>query len=119
MDQIKKKMAVLRQSLLEAEERADKAENELKEANERASNVSPFCVVGFVLYCVLTSYCGFLLCCPKSKECWMARSSIYTGNWASFYGNNAFTFKVFYNMQRDHERKYGRIEIPSVTVVDL
>lgn len=55
MEQIKKKMAVLRQSLLEAEERADKAEAELKEANERASNVSPFCVVGFVLYCALTS----------------------------------------------------------------
>jgi len=41
MEQIKKKMAVLRESLAEAEGRADKAEAELKEANERASNVSP------------------------------------------------------------------------------
>lgn len=42
MEQIKKKMAVLRESLAEAESRADKAESELKESNERAANVSPF-----------------------------------------------------------------------------
>lgn len=41
MEQIKKKMAVLRETLAEAEGRADKAEAELKEANERAANVSP------------------------------------------------------------------------------
>lgn len=43
MEQIKKKMAVLRDSLAEAEGRADKAEAELKVANERAANVSPCC----------------------------------------------------------------------------
>ena len=42
MEQIKKKMVVLRETLAEAEERADKAEAELKEANERAANVSPY-----------------------------------------------------------------------------
>lgn len=56
MEQIKKKMAVLRETLAEAEERADKAEAELKEANERAANVSPcfkLIVVVFSLYCNL------------------------------------------------------------------
>ena len=41
MEQIKKKMAVLRETLADAENRADKAEAELKDANDRASNVSP------------------------------------------------------------------------------
>ena len=41
MDQIKKKMAVLRETLADAEGRADKAEAELKEATSRADNVSP------------------------------------------------------------------------------
>ena len=40
METIKKKMASLRVSLQEAEERADKSEAELKEANDRATNVS-------------------------------------------------------------------------------
>ena len=40
MDTIKKKMASLRETLAQAEERADKAESELKESNERAANVS-------------------------------------------------------------------------------
>lgn len=42
MEQIKKKMAVLRENLSDAEGRADKAETELKDANERASSVSGF-----------------------------------------------------------------------------
>ena len=41
MEQIKKKMAVLRENLADAESRADKAEAELKDANERAFSVSP------------------------------------------------------------------------------
>ena len=45
MEQIKKKMCVLRETLSEAEQRADKAENDLKEANERAENVSKFIFV--------------------------------------------------------------------------
>lgn len=40
MDTIKKKMACLRETLAQAEERADKAEGELKDANERAATVS-------------------------------------------------------------------------------
>lgn len=40
MEAIKKKMALLRDQLASAEERAEKAEQELKEANERAQAVS-------------------------------------------------------------------------------
>lgn len=40
METIKKKMASLRETLAQAEERAEKAENELKDANDRAANVS-------------------------------------------------------------------------------
>lgn len=35
-------MANLRETLAEAEEKADKAERELKDANDRAANVSRF-----------------------------------------------------------------------------
>ena len=42
MEAIKKKMALLRDQLASAEERAEKAEQELKEANERAQAVSIF-----------------------------------------------------------------------------
>ena len=42
MEAIKKKMANLRETLAEAEEKADKAERELKDANDRAANVSRF-----------------------------------------------------------------------------
>lgn len=41
MEQIKKKMALLRDNLAEAEKKADEAENELKAANDRAQSVSP------------------------------------------------------------------------------
>lgn len=40
MEAIKKKMATLRDCLAEAEGKADKAEAELKAANERAATVS-------------------------------------------------------------------------------
>lgn len=40
MEAIKKKMTALRGKLAEAEEKAERAESELKEANERAGNVS-------------------------------------------------------------------------------
>lgn len=40
METIKKKMACLRETLADAEKRADTAENELKAANDRAANVS-------------------------------------------------------------------------------
>ena len=42
MDAIKKKMVKLRETLSEAEEKADNAEKDLKAANERAANVSRF-----------------------------------------------------------------------------
>ena len=42
MESIKKKMALLRDQLASAEERAEKAEQELKEASERAQAVSIF-----------------------------------------------------------------------------
>lgn len=51
MEQIKKKMAVLRETLADAEDRADKAEAELKEANERAANVSPCLIVEVFALC--------------------------------------------------------------------
>lgn len=40
METIKKKMATLRETLSEAEKRADTAEKDLKDANDRAANVS-------------------------------------------------------------------------------
>lgn len=42
MEAIKKKMATLRENLADAEAKADKAEADLKDANERAANVSGF-----------------------------------------------------------------------------
>ena len=42
METIKKKMATLRETLAAAEAKADKAEGELKDAKERAANVSKF-----------------------------------------------------------------------------
>lgn len=40
METIKKKMNTLRETLSEAEKRADTAEKDLKDANDRAANVS-------------------------------------------------------------------------------
>lgn len=51
MEQIKKKMALLKETLAEAESKADRAEGELKEANERAAKVSSLSYSQLVLYC--------------------------------------------------------------------
>ena len=45
MEQIKKKMACLRETLAEAEAKADKAECELREANDRSAKVSTASII--------------------------------------------------------------------------
>lgn len=45
MEQIKKKMAVLRDTLADAEKRADKAEGDLKSAKDRAAEVSTTSII--------------------------------------------------------------------------
>lgn len=84
MEQIKKKMAVLRETLADAEERADKAEAELKEANERAANVSPCfnCRSLCFVWKPLAAACYHES--RISENCCIARSSIYTVKYTAF-----------------------------------
>ncbi|KAK2562976.1 hypothetical protein P5673_013969 [Acropora cervicornis] len=52
MEAIKKKMALLRDQLASAEERAEKAEQELKEANERAQALNDKKILDKDLYLI-------------------------------------------------------------------